>query len=166
MTDFNCSIHPIKLLAPAKLGEGIFCDVDPLSTNEEPCDSIYWVDILSDMVYNYRPHTGTATISHIKDSNLFEGYISTITALDNEHKRFLLSLRSGLVIWDKTTNQIERSEIVLPSTSLRFNDGKCDPNGILWIGTTHLEDQPGQASLYRFNPLEGVLQLQQNNISI
>lgn len=166
MSTIDYSVHPIKLLAPAKLGEGILCDVDSLSSPDKPSDSIYWVDILSDMVYEYHPHRASAALSYIKDSNLYEGYTSTITPLDSQHKRFLLSMRSGLVIWNKTTNQIERSEIVLPHTSLRFNDGKCDPNGILWIGTTHLRDEPCQASLYSFNPSEANLKLQQPDISI
>lgn len=38
-------------------------------------------------------------------------------------------------------------------SSVRFNDGACDPRGRLLIGTTHRNFEPGHAALYK---LEGV----------
>ncbi|MEL6535402.1 MAG: SMP-30/gluconolactonase/LRE family protein [Bacteroidota bacterium] len=35
---------------------------------------------------------------------------------------------------------------------LRYNDGKADPQGRLWVGGMHLEQTPGAASLYRIDP--------------
>jgi sugar lactone lactonase YvrE len=35
---------------------------------------------------------------------------------------------------------------------IRANDGACDPDGRLWVGTTALDEQPGAAALYRLDP--------------
>jgi len=35
---------------------------------------------------------------------------------------------------------------------LRYNDGKADPQGRLWVGGVHLDQTPGAASLYRIDP--------------
>jgi len=34
-------------------------------------------------------------------------------------------------------------------TGNRFNDGKCDPNGNLWVGSMHLEQSAPEANLYK-----------------
>ncbi len=35
---------------------------------------------------------------------------------------------------------------------LRFNDGKCDPQGRFWAGTMALDHRPGVGALYRLDP--------------
>ena len=36
--------------------------------------------------------------------------------------------------------------------TIRFNDGKCDPAGRLWVGSMSLKFKKGAASLYRIEP--------------
>ena len=38
------------------------------------------------------------------------------------------------------------------STSLRFNDGKCDPAGRFWAGTIAYDESPAAGALYRLGP--------------
>jgi len=48
----------------------------------------------------------------------------------------------------------ELTKMVNPEDSLsniRFNDGKCDPAGRLWVGSMHLEQIPKAASLYKID---------------
>ena len=43
------------------------------------------------------------------------------------------------------------SDVEAELTGNRFNDGKCDPNGNLWVGSMHLEQSAPKASLYKID---------------
>ncbi len=56
-----------------------------------------------------------------------------------------------------TSTVIAKVEDDLPHT--RFNDGKCDNNGILWAGTMHQQEEDHAGSLYSFTYDEKTKQL-------
>jgi len=65
----------------------------------------------------------------------------------------LLALRDGIWRFDPANG--ERSRIAKPPydpATERFNDGKCDPQGRLWVSTIYEPREPALAALYR---LEG-----------
>jgi len=66
---------------------------------------------------------------------------------------FLLAQPSGLRLVDPERGQDDA--FVHPEASRpgnRYNDGKCDPRGRLWIGTLDPAGQPGRGSLLRVDP--------------
>jgi sugar lactone lactonase YvrE len=48
---------------------------------------------------------------------------------------------------------------------VRFNDGKCDPQGRLWLGTLSLDGRAGAAALYRLDP-DGTLSTMLEEVSL
>ena len=64
----------------------------------------------------------------------------------------LLALRSGFVRFDTRTGKAEPLACELPydPTSERFNDGKADAQGRLWVGTIYEPREPAKAALYRY----------------
>jgi sugar lactone lactonase YvrE len=63
----------------------------------------------------------------------------------------LLALRTGLVRFDPATGEHETLLARPPydTATERFNDGKADPQGRMWVGTIHEPREP-KAALYRF----------------
>lgn len=47
----------------------------------------------------------------------------------------------------------------------RFNDGKCDPQGRFWVGSMHLEQEKGEASLFMIDK-QGSLEQKINSVTI
>lgn len=65
--------------------------------------------------------------------------------------RLLVAFRDGLFHFDPTTGQ--RQRILAPPynpATERFNDGKCDPQGRLWVGTIFEPRTGPEAALYRY----------------
>lgn len=63
----------------------------------------------------------------------------------------LLALRSGLVNFDPASGQSKRVVKAPYDTAVeRFNDGKADPQGRLWVGTLYEPRTPPLAVLYRY----------------
>jgi len=61
----------------------------------------------------------------------------------------LLAMRDGLWRFDPRTG--ERARLAEPpydTSTERFNDGKCDPQGRFWVGTIYEPRNPPRASLY------------------
>jgi sugar lactone lactonase YvrE len=64
----------------------------------------------------------------------------------------LLALRDGL--WRFDPRSAERSRLAAPpydTATERFNDGRADPLGRLWVGTIYEPRSPARAALYRFD---------------
>ena len=63
----------------------------------------------------------------------------------------LLALRSGLLRFDTQTGKAEPLQCDLPydPKTERFNDGKADAQGRLWVGTIYEPREPAKAALYR-----------------
>ena len=60
----------------------------------------------------------------------------------------ILGLTSGIYLLDPD-GKYERLEVPELSPRVRFNDGKCDPQGRFWAGTIHLfPEESGIAALY------------------
>jgi sugar lactone lactonase YvrE len=104
----------------AKLGEGSIWD--------QRKQVLYWVDIEDGLLFEYNPVLNT-TISHKAGKKIG----TVVPETDNS---VILALEDGIYRMFLQNDSLEF--ISRPSSLLvnqRFNDGKCDPAGRLWVGT-------------------------------
>ena len=116
------------------------------SLGESPCwdeekQLLYWVDILEKKVCIYHP------ITHIHREILLTQQIGCI--VPHTTSRAIVALEHGFYYLNLETEELEL--ILDPEPHLqknRFNDGKCDPAGRFWAGTTDLYGINAAGSLY------------------
>lgn len=114
------------------LGEGaIWNDTD---------QKLYWVDIDTGLLHWFDPLTA------LKETAAFDQKISTV--VPTQQGNLLVALKDGIYSYEKASGQLELliSNPENDSSGNRFNDGKCDPSGRLWVGTMGDEQS---ANLYR-----------------
>lgn len=105
---------------------------------------LYWCDIPGRMLNRFDPRSG-AHRQWPFDSEpaccapLMEGGL-------------LLALRSGLARFDPASGALVPLPVKLPYDPARerFNDGKADAQGRLWVGTIYEPRDPAAAALYRY----------------
>jgi sugar lactone lactonase YvrE len=103
---------------------------------------LYWCDIPGHALNRFDPKRGVHT--HWP----FDTDVSCCVPL--MEGGLLLSLRSGLVRFDTADGTVEPLVDAPYDTAVeRFNDGKADPQGRLWVGTIHDRREP-RAALYRY----------------
>ena len=122
----------------SKLGEGAFWNHE---TQE-----LYWVDIEGRQLHIYDP---------AKRTNRSLPTPSAIgTVVPQTDSTAVVALVDGIYIMNTNNGElIVLSEVEKEMTGNRFNDGKCDPNGNLWVGSMHYgQDQP-VASVYKVNAM-------------
>jgi sugar lactone lactonase YvrE len=122
---------------PSLLGEGALWSVG--------LQQLWWVDIEGKKLNLYHPSTNQ------NQSFDMPSRIGTVVEVANED-RVIVALEDGLYFFDWNTNTLEF--IINPEASkpdLRFNDGKCDPQGRFWVGSMHMNQTTGAAGLYRLN---------------
>ncbi|HEY6729191.1 MAG TPA: SMP-30/gluconolactonase/LRE family protein [Polyangiaceae bacterium] len=115
------------------LGEGSVWDC------EQSC--LYWVDIHENKVYRFDPR---------RRSNLAYDVGANVGTVVVAHGgNLLLALRHQLAWLDPETGRV--CPLVAPAppvAGIRFNDGKCDPEGRFWVGTMVEKGPSGAADLY------------------
>ena len=103
--------------------------------------SIWWVDIFQGRVHQFN-------VPQRQHRQFNVGEMVSMVALCKNGK-LLAALQSGLVLVDPETGEIKKlhdPEPHLPDN--RFNDGKCDPAGRLWLGTMSLSGERGAGTVY------------------
>jgi sugar lactone lactonase YvrE len=103
---------------------------------------LYWCDIPGKRLNRFDPKRNA--LSHW---NFDCEPASCAPRLDGS---LLLAMRDGLWRFDPRSG--ERTRLAAPpydTTTERFNDGKCDPQGRFWVGTIHEPREP-LAALYRW----------------
>ena len=119
------------------LGEGSVWD------HEQSC--LYWVDIYEDKVFRFDPRR-RANVAYDVGTN-----VGTVVVAQGGN--LLLALRHELAWLDPETGRI--CPLVAPAppvAGIRFNDGKCDPEGRFWVGTMSEADAAGVGILYCVEP--------------
>jgi sugar lactone lactonase YvrE len=117
----------------ADLGEGpVWMD----DSNE-----ILWVDINNGHVHCTQVYTA-------KDKIIYHGNKpSSITPISNEE--LLISDLNQLVVLNRITGKNHiLLNLVFDTPNVRFNDGKADSNGNLWVGTLEMNITPGKGDLF------------------
>ncbi|MBC7365605.1 MAG: SMP-30/gluconolactonase/LRE family protein [Undibacterium sp.] len=109
--------------------------------------ALWWVDIGAGTFNRLDPATGQNTARASGEN--------TAAAIPCTDGRWLLAQQHSLSFYDWTTG--DRTS--LPSTQLpalgsrhRFNDGKADPAGRLWLGSLSLDSAPAACALFTVEP--------------
>lgn len=127
----------LMLKHQAKLGEGAFWD--------HRHQRFYWVDIESSQVHRFDPVTGK--------NETFEmpSRVGTVVPIDEDS--MIVALEDGVYNYSISKNKITvLAEIESDKPENRFNDGKCDPEGSLWVGSMSLNTKDPSGALYRVDP--------------
>ncbi|WLD92848.1 SMP-30/gluconolactonase/LRE family protein [Alkalihalobacillus sp. AL-G] len=125
----------IELLFDTKcsLGEG------PIWDHER--NSFYWVDIIGKKIFKY-----DSTIDEVNIAN-FDQHVGCVSP--RKSGGLIVALQDGFFFYDwedEVLKQINDPESHLEDN--RFNDGKCDPSGRFWAGTTDSVGIDGKGALY------------------
>lgn len=149
---FNVVENPaVQLVLDAKavLGEGAIW---------HPTENkLYWVDIEGKSLHIYDPVSGN-------DKTMPVGKrIGTVVPVQTGGA--LVALQNGIHKIDTKTGKLSFMVNPLPDTSMRFNDGKCDPAGRFWVGTLALDSRRRGASLYRVDT-DGSVHTMLDSVSI
>nr|CAI5866618.1 unnamed protein product [Callosobruchus analis] len=125
----NVKIERLDEIEITELGEGPHWDA------EKQC--LYFIDIFGKSIHRYVP----ATKKHTK-AVIGTNHVSIIIPVKDEKDKFVVSIGRELAIvtWNGETSNVSHVEKIYevendPETiDNRFNDGKCDPTGRLWVG--------------------------------
>ncbi|MFN9004897.1 MAG: SMP-30/gluconolactonase/LRE family protein [Betaproteobacteria bacterium] len=136
------------LPAPAcQLGESPFWHPDE--------QALYWLDIPGRALHRWQPGPGAEGAHRLWALPTEPGCIAPLPG-----GRLLMARRDGLFRFDPATGAAERlaAPPYDPATQ-RFNDGKADAAGRLWVSTIHEPRDRPAAALYRWDggALEPVL---------
>ncbi|WP_299888741.1 SMP-30/gluconolactonase/LRE family protein [uncultured Lacinutrix sp.] len=134
----------------SSLGEGAFWN--------HKTKELYWIDIEDKKIHIYNPKT--------KKNKSFSTPSRVGTVVPYNETEAVIALEDG--IYKINTDLGDFSLLANVEANMienRFNDGKCDPSGNLWVGSMHLEQTKPNASLYKINE-EGEVLKMLGNITI
>ena len=107
-------------------------------------NTLFWVDIDGQRLLEWNPATQKNREWH------FEKKISTVVPESAQTVVFTLS--DEVVRFNIETGESKQLlSIDTNGNAVRFNDGKCDPAGRLWVGTMVMQGTPGSGILYRMD---------------
>ena len=120
----------------AQLGEGAIWNYK--------AQEFYWIDIEEKRFHIYNPKTG--------ENRSFETPSRIGTVVPFTKNEAVIALEDGIYKININNGQMSLlSDVEAQVTENRFNDGKCDPAGNLWVGSMHLEQSKPHANLYKVN---------------
>lgn len=106
---------------------------------------LHWVDICGPAIHRFDPRRGALVTIRTQEM---------VTSLALTEGGIVAASQSGLLHIDGSTGETIRV-LGHPEAHLRtnrFNTGKCDRRGRLWISTMAINVKAGQGSLYRVDP--------------
>lgn len=129
------SIHPIEIAFDKKMSIGE-C---PLWHYQE--NKLYWIDIAACSVHQLCP------IQHTHQSWQLLSEPGCIAI--NQQGGLIVALRTGLIHLDTNAGiQTSIAQAPYDIRSTRFNDGRCDAKGRLWVGTLYEPRDLKNAAIY------------------
>ena len=124
----------LTLKIKSELGEGAFWD--------HRSHHLFWVDITGLKVHIYDPETGI--------NKTFPTPSMVGTVVPGNSDKAVIALVDGIYMLNTLNGEISLlSDVEAHMTYNRFNDGKCDPNGNLWVGSMHFDQTLPKANLYK-----------------
>jgi sugar lactone lactonase YvrE len=139
----------LPLAEPCLLGESPFWQPDEAA--------LYWCDIPGKALHRWHPETSAHRVWALESE---PGCCAPLPGGD-----ILLAMRDGLFRFDPKLGQ--RKRLAAPPYDAkreRFNDGKADPQGRLWVGTIYEPRDAPKAALYRWGA--GKLQRMAGDITV
>jgi sugar lactone lactonase YvrE len=104
--------------------------------------SFFWVDIENGKLFEHHLASGKT------NSKLFPHRLTLV--LEGKENQLILALDRKIASYNLDTEKLEwLTEVEADLPLNRFNDGKCDAKGRLWIGTLSTKFTKGSGSLYR-----------------
>lgn len=134
-TQPNAEVRCVSQI-PSLLGEG------PLWSPRD--EALYWVDILTPAIHRFDVATGRDT--ETKLGSMVSLVIPKATG------GLLIATPNGLMTIDDsgTLTRLSHPEADRPGN--RYNDGKCDRMGRLWVGTMDMGAAPNRGNLFKVDP--------------
>jgi sugar lactone lactonase YvrE len=127
----------LELEIPANLGEGAIWNYQT--------KTFWWVDIEGRKLNIYDPERKSNTVINVTER------IGTVVPAKSGGA--VIALENGIFHLDLETEEMKMICNPLQELdTIRFNDGKCDPAGRLWVGSMSLKFKKGAASLYTVRP--------------
>jgi len=118
----------------AELGEGAIWN--------HQSKELYWIDIEAQLLHIYSPKTKKNRSLKVPSK------IGTVVPYTKETA--VIALQDGIYTINTKTGDLKLlSAVEADMPENRFNDGKCDPNGNLWVGSMHLQQKEFAANLYK-----------------
>jgi len=107
--------------------------------------SVFWVDTECNLLHEYIPS--------IDKCNSWQ-FTSTVGSIVPETaKTVILALSDRIIRFNTETSEKENVAFIdVENGYLRCNDGKCSPNGSLWIGTVSYDYEKGVGSAFCVHP--------------
>lgn len=131
----------------SELGEGAIWD--------ERTQSLLWVDIPKGELHRFNPES--------LDDRVFSINTEIGSVVPEEGGDVVLAVRKGFARYDTRTGNLEMiQEVQHDDSSIRFNDGKCDPAGRFWAGTLAENGKNGLGKLYCLNEASEVMVMLEN----
>jgi len=102
---------------------------------------LWWVDILGHKIHTYNPATNTDKVYQL------DQMVGTIVS--RKSGGALVALHHGFASFDFASGKYTLITNPETTSEIRFNDGKCDPQGRFWAGTMEVaESGAPRGSLY------------------
>jgi len=106
---------------------------------------LYWIDINAPSLNRFDPQSGRNTVMPLPES------IGCFAL--KRSGGFIAALRSGVWFLDRDGKPIDKvADAPYDTSTHRFNDGRCDPQGRFWPGAMDETQKGSSASLYRLDP--------------
>jgi len=111
------------------LGEGSWYD--------QKNSKLYWLDIFGCKVFVHDFKTEERKVYQL------DKYVTTIVPKE-DGTGFVLGMRDGVYACDNEFTEFKALDVDDDFTNRRCNDGKCAPDGKLWVGTMELHGAAGE----------------------
>ena len=128
----------------AELAEKLECNVGEGPFWDDAEQKLYFVDIVNKQIKIYSPSTTSV------ETVQFEQEISAVFL--DQKSELIVAARDGIFAASRDgALKTLLAPIELDDPSIRCNDGKCDANGRMWVGTMAFDFTAGAAALFTFD---------------
>ncbi len=128
----NADVHCVSQV-PSLLGEA------PMWSPRD--EALYWVDILTPTIHRYD------AVSHTSTETKLGSMLSLV--IPKATGGLLIASPGGLMTVDDNGNLTRFSHPEFDRPGNRYNDGKCDRMGRLWVGTMDMGAAANRGNLFR-----------------
>ncbi|MFO8001056.1 MAG: SMP-30/gluconolactonase/LRE family protein [Marinilabilia sp.] len=148
----SCSngTEPVENTPVASLGEGAIWHSEK--------EALMWVDITEGRVFMYRPGEGM-----VHDIEL-ESMVGTVVPAARDYLAVAAQETGITGLREDGTTEMLTGFPSDAEDNVRFNDGKCDPRGRLWVGTMHKQARKGAGKLYMLQ--DDSLHIKESDVTI